>query len=120
MDDLANGYTIGVQEATTGAIYCTDDYGEDAVEQYKNGADAVAALLSDKIDCVVIDNEPAKAFVAANEGLKILETEYVVEEYAIAINKDKTDFLKQINDALDALTADGTVQKIISKYIPAE
>ena len=123
VDDLyAEGvtYKIGVQEATTGDIYCCDDFGEENVLKYKNGADAVAALVSGKVDCVVIDNEPAKAFVAANEGLIILETEYVIEDYAIAVALENTELLEKINQALEELIEDGTLAAIVAKYIPAE
>lgn len=118
-DDL-DGKLIGVQENTTGHIYCSDDYGEENVTAYTNGATAVQALLQGKIDCVVIDNEPAKSFVAANEGLKILDTEYVTEDYAIAISKDNAELLEAVNTALAELTADGTIKSILDKYIPAE
>ena len=90
------------------------------MRQYNNGALAVAALLNGQIDCVVIDNEPAKNFVSANTGLKILDTEYAVEDYAIAISKDNPELLDQVNAALEELKADGTLDEIISKYIPAE
>ena len=86
-DDL-EGKKIGVQEGTTGHIYCSDDYGEDNVIAYTTGANAIEALKTGKVDCVVIDNEPAKEFVAANTGLKILDTEYVTEDYAIAVGQD--------------------------------
>ena len=78
------------------------------------------ALLSGKVDCVVIDNEPAKAFVAANEGLKILDTEYANEDYAIAIAKDNTELLEKVDKALAELIEDGTVQKIVDKYITSD
>ena len=125
VDDLFDigGYTIGVQNGTTGDLYATwdlEDEGLATVERYSKGADAVQALITGKIDCVIIDNEPAKAFVAANEGLKILDTEYAVEDYAIAINKENTELLEKVNSALAKLIADGTVQDIIDKYIPAE
>ncbi len=119
LDDLT-GKMIGVQLSTTGDIYATDEFGDDFVEQYNKGNDAVMALVSGKIDAVIIDNEPAKSYVAANEGLKILDTEYAVEDYAAAINKDNTALLDAINGALEELTADGTLASIISKYIPAE
>lgn len=118
-DDLGD-VMIGVQESTTGHIYAEDDYGTDHVTPYTTGANAVEALKTDKVDCVIIDNEPAKAFVAANEGLKILETEYVVEEYAIAISKDNEDLLAQVNATIAKLKEDGTLQEIIDKYISAE
>ena len=118
LDDLA-GKLIGVQEATTGDIYATDDFGEENVKRYQNGAAAVAALQSGIVDAVIIDNEPAKAFVETNEGLVILETAYAEEDYAIAVAKDNTELLERINAALAELTADGSIDAIVSKYIPA-
>jgi polar amino acid transport system substrate-binding protein len=120
VDDLANDKMIGVQDGTTGYIYCSDDYGEDHITSYTNGAMAIEALKGGKVDAVVIDNEPAKAFVAANEGLKILDTEYIVENYAIGISKDNSGLRDAVNNALTELIADGTVQQIVDKYITAE
>ena len=126
VDDLTDSDAkIGVQQDTTGHIYASDTvenggYGEDRVISYKTGADAVQALISDKVGCVIIDNEPAKAFVEANEGLKILETTYVEEDYAIAIGKNNTELLEEINKALGELKADGTLDQIIEKYIPTK
>lgn len=119
VDDL-QGKKIGVQTGTTGDIYCTDDYGQDMVKQYQNGALAVAALKNGQVDCVVIDNEPAKNYVKANEGLIILETEYVKEDYAAAISKDNNELLKDFNNALKELKEEGKIDEIINKYIPAE
>ena len=118
-DDLS-GKVIGVQSGTTGDIYCTDDFGQDSVKQYANGALAVAALMNDQVDCVVIDNEPAKNYVKANAGLKILDTEYVTEDYAAAFSKDNTDLLNKFNAALKELKDEGKVAEIINTYIPAE
>ena len=111
---------IGTQRGTTGYIYTSGDYGDDHVTAYDNGASAVQALLNGQVDCVVIDSAPAEAFVAANAGLTILDTEYVTENYAIGVNKDNTALLDAINQALAELTADGTVQAIVDKYISAE
>lgn len=119
VDDL-DGKMIGVQKGTTGDIYCTDDYGQENVKQFDNGALAIEALKNGQVDCVVIDNEPAKNFVKANAGLNILETEYVSEDYAAAIAKENTELLDAVNKAMDELKADGTIDKIINKYIPAE
>lgn len=119
VDDL-EGKMIGVQAGTTGDIYCTDDFGQDHVKQYNNGALAVAALKNGQVDCVVIDNEPAKNFVKANTGLVILDTEYAVEDYAAAISKENTKLLEDFNKALKELKEDGTIDKIIAKYIPVE
>ena len=121
VDDLyADGadYQIGVQQDTTGDIYCSDDFGDDHVQRFNKGADAVAALVAGKLDCVIIDNEPAKSFVEANEGLKVLETAYAVEDYAAAFAKG-SELTEPFNNALEELIADGTVQSIVDKYISA-
>lgn len=115
LDDL-NGATIGVQLGTTGDIYATDVEGA-TVEQYTKGADAVQALKQNKIDCVIIDKEPAKKFVEANEGLKILEEDFVTEEYAICIAKDKSELKDKINAALAEIKAEGTLDSIVANYI---
>ena len=121
---VKDGIKIGVQQDTTGDIYSSDEpgnwgFGEDNVLRYKTGADAVQALVSGKVTCVIIDNEPAKSFVAANSGLKILDGAYTNEDYAICVAKENTELLNKINDALAALKADGTLDRIITKYIPA-
>lgn len=122
-DLLAEGasHTIGVQLSTTGDIYTTMDIEEKGlgtINRYPNGNEAVMALVAGKIDCVVIDNEPAKAYVAANEGLKILETEYIIEDYAACFKKD-SELLAQFNQAMQELIEDGTIPAIIEKYIPS-
>lgn len=122
-DDLAAEgaqYKIGVQMSTTGHIYAADEFGEDRVLPFNNGNEAVMALASGKVDCVIIDNEPAKAYVAANEGLVILETAYAVEDYAACFNKDNTELVDKFNAALQKLIDNGTVAEIVGKYIKAE
>ena len=124
VDDLANADMIGTQKATTGYIYCSDTvenggYGEDHVTGYESGAVAIQALLNGQVDAVVIDSAPAQEFVAANEGLKILDTEFAVEDYAIGVKKGNTALLDAINGALAELIEDGTVQSIVDKYITA-
>lgn len=123
VDDLfAEGadYKIGVQLSTTGDIYASDDFGDDRVVRYPNGNDATMALVAGKVDCVIIDNEPAKAYVAANEGLKVLETSYAVEDYAACFKKNNTELLEKFDAALKELIEDGTVAAIIGNYIKAE
>ena len=125
VDDLfAEGASnvIGVQRNTTGDLYTTwdlEDAGLATIDRYSKGADAVQAMIAGKVDCVVIDNEPAKAFVAENEGLKILETAYALEDYAASVSKDNPELYAAINGALEELIADGTVAAIVEKYIPA-
>lgn len=116
VDDITKKNKIGVQQGTTGDTYASDDFGEDAVIKYNDGPTAVQALLSGKVDCVIIDNQPAKAYVAANKGLKILDSAYADENYAICVKKGSK-LRGQINDALKELKDDGTIDSIIKKYI---
>ena len=125
LDDLANADMIGCQKATTGYIFASDTpdnggYGEDHVTAYETGALAVQALVNGQIDAVIIDNEPAKAYVEANPGLKILDTEWLTEDYAIGMQKGNTELLNAINQAMAELKQDGTLQAIVDKYIKAD
>ena len=125
VDDLANAKMIGCQAATTGYIYASDTpenggYGEDHVIAFESGALAVQALVNGQVDAVVIDNEPAKSYVEANEGLKILDTPWAEEEYAIGVAKGNSDLLSAINAVMDELKTDGTFQSIVDKYITAD
>ena len=120
VDDLyAEGasYKVGVQLGTTGDIYATDDFGSENVTTFSNGNEAILALIGGSVDCVIIDNEPAKALVASNTGLKILETEYANEDYAICVKKGNSDLLAKIDAAIMELTEDGTIDAIVAKYI---
>ena len=117
-DDLA-GKKIGTQRGTTGYIYCSDDFGDENVVAYDDGLTAVQALNNGQVDAVVIDNAPAKEFVAANPGLVILDTSYAEEDYAIGMAKGSA-LEDAINAALEELKADGTLQSIVDKYITAE
>ena len=117
-DDLA-GKKIGTQRGTTGYIYCSDDLGDENVVAYDDGLTAVQALKNGQVDAVVIDNAPAKEYVAANPGLKVLDTSYAEEDYAIGLAKGSA-LEDAINAALEELKADGTLQSIVDKYITAE
>ena len=119
VDDLA-GKKIGTQRGTTGYLYCSDDFGDENVVAYDNGLTAVQMLNNGQVDCVVIDNAPAKEFIAANPGLKLLDTAYVEESYAIGVGKGNTELKDAINTALEELKADATLQAIVDKYITAE
>ena len=119
VDDLA-GKKIGTQRGTTGYLYCSDDFGDENVVAYDDGLTAVQMLNNGQVDCVVIDNAPAKEFIAANPGLKLLDTAYVEESYAIGVGKGNAELKDAINTALEELKADGTLQAIVDKYITAE
>ena len=117
LEDLP-GKTIGVQLGTTGDIYASDYEAEGStIERYNKGADAVQALKQGKIDCVIIDAQPAQAFVEKNDDLTILEEDFAIEDYAICISKDKTDLKEAMNGALNELKEDGTLDQIVANYI---
>lgn len=119
-DESINDLLVGTQSGTTGFLYATwdiEDEGLGTVKAFQKTTDAAQALLNNQIDCVLLDSEPAKAIVKNNSGLKILDSEYAVEDYAIAIAKENTELLNQINNALNELITDGTVKNIIDKYI---
>ena len=124
LDDLA-GKTVGVQLGTTGDLLMSEEVGEGddklglaGVEQYNKGADAVQALLTNKIDAVCIDDQVAKKFVEANpDKLTTLDTAFAEESYAIAVSKDNPDLTEALNGAIAELTADGTLDAILDKYI---
>ena len=120
LDDLCAEnatYKVGVQLGTTGDIYATDEFGAERVTTYSNGNEAVLALIGGDVDCVIIDNEPAKALIAANEGLKLLDTAYADEDYAICVKKGNSELLEKIDAAILELTEEGKIDEILDKYI---
>lgn len=117
-DDL-EGKKIGVQLGTTGDLYTTEDFGDDSVERYNKGFEAVQAVLQGKIDAVVIDDQPAQTFVSENTGLKILDTAYAEEDYALCFKKGN-EIVSKVNDAIAELREDGTFDEIVGKYITTE
>ena len=117
IDDLP-GKTIGVQLGTTGDIYASDYESQGStIDRYNKGADAVQSLKQGKVDCVIIDAEPAKVFVSKNSDLTILDEPFALEEYAICVSKDNAELTASINGALETLKADGTLDGIIANYI---
>lgn len=119
LDDLT-GKKIGVQQGTTGDIYAADEYGDENVDRYSKGYEAVQALSQGKVDAVIIDNEPAKVFVSQTDGIMILDEPFADEEYAIAVQKGNTELLDQINASLAKLKESGKFDEIINKYINAD
>ena len=117
-DDLV-GKKIGVQLGTTGDIYA-EDIENAELERYNKGFEAVQALSQGKIDAVIIDNEPAKVYVSQNDGLKIVDEAFTYEEYAIAIAKDNTALLNEVNAAISKLKESGKLDEIVDKYISAD
>lgn len=120
IEDLAE-LKIGVQTGTTGDLQATEAVNSDSqMNRFNTGADAVQALKNGKVDCVVIDSQPAAKFVELNDDLEIVEGIFDVEEYAISLKKGNTELKEEINGALNELKADGTIDSIMSNYIGDE
>ncbi|MCL2084338.1 MAG: transporter substrate-binding domain-containing protein [Oscillospiraceae bacterium] len=116
IDDLY-GKRIGVQLGTTGDIYASDEFGEDYMERFNKGIDAVMALRQGKVAAVIIDDQPAKVFASQNSDIKILEDPFENEDYAICVSKDRPELTAAMNAAIAELKADGTLQGILDYYI---
>lgn len=115
LDDL-KGKKIGVQLKTTGDVYAGDiENGE--VQRFNKGRDAVLALREGEIDAVMLDDAPAEVFEKEFGDVTILDEAYADEEYGIAINKENTDLLKKINEALSELKNDGTIDTITDGWL---
>ena len=116
-DDLKT-LTIGVQQGTTGDLTCSDIVNQESqIKRYPKGAAAVQALKTGKLDCVVIDTQPAEKFVEKNDDLKIVSDLFEDEQYAICVKKGNTELLESMNQALAELKSEGTLDKIINNYI---
>lgn len=112
------GKKIAVQIGTTGDVYATKYEQEGStLERYNKSVDAIQALKQNKVDCVVIDEQPAKVYAAANSDLKILDEPLEKEDYAICVSKDKPELTAELNKALATIKANGVLDKIIGNYI---
>ncbi len=119
-DDLA-GKTIGVQLGTTGDFIASDDVDGASVSQYNKAVDAVNDLINGRVDCVIIDKNPAlvfeEKFAGQVKALDGAQFNFEVENYAIALPKGDTALAEQINTALQEIKADGTFDKLVEEYI---
>ena len=119
-DDLA-GKNIGVQLGTTGDFIASDDVEGANVSQYNKGVDAVNDLLNGRVDCVIIDKNPAQVFETQFSGqIKALDGAqfgFEVENYAIELPKGDAALAQQVNKALEEIKADGTFDQLVADYI---
>lgn len=115
MDNLGD-YIIGVQRGTTGHIYTEDDFG-DQVQAYDTYSLVFQALTNGQVDCIVMDDAVANAYLATYPGLTMEPTTYEVEEYAFGFHKGNEALVAAVNQALKELTEAGTIQSILDKYM---
>ncbi len=115
LEDL-KGKKIGVQLKTTGDVYASEIEGAQ-VQRFNKGKDAIAALQAGEIDAVMLDDGPANVFAGEFENIRILEESYAEEEYGLVVKKGNRELLDKINDALDKIKADGTLEAITKNWI---
>lgn len=113
-DDL-EGKVIACQIGSTGYIYAGEIKNAE-VMGFDKGADAIAALVAGDADAVIIDDEPAKVFVAENDALRILDEPYAEEEYAVIFQKGNS-LGAELDEALEEMEKDGTLDGIIMHWI---
>ena len=121
-DDLKNK-AIGVQLGTTGDFIASDIEGA-TVSQYNKAVDAVNDLINGRVDCVIIDKNPALVFEGKFEGqitaVDGAQFDFEPEQYAIAMPKGDAALVEQVNKALEEIKADGTFDELVKTYIEAE
>ena len=114
-EDL-EGVNIGVQMGTTGDSLASWDFPEEYIFRYTRGMEAIQALIQGSVDAVIIDDRPAREFVANVPGLRILDTEFADENYAIAFPKGSP-LVERFNEIIVEMKEDGTFQEIVDRYV---
>lgn len=115
-----DGLRLGCQVATTGELYIQEQVKNATVRSFRTGMDAALDLKNRGIDAIVIDELPAKSIVANNSDLKIIDLDLEPEEYAIAVRKGNTALLDSINSTIRAMRADGSYEKLVNAFMPAD
>ncbi|MBQ9539400.1 MAG: transporter substrate-binding domain-containing protein [Treponema sp.] len=118
-EDL-KGRTVGCQAGTTGELYLTEELQDVKIKSFKTGIDAALDLKNGGIDAVVLDEIPAKEIVKNNPKLMIVNDKFSSEEYAIAVRKGHVELLDSINKTIRDMKADGTYEKLLATFIPAD
>lgn len=106
-DDLKDKM-IAVQMSTVADFYVKDDLGIDP-SRYTKYVQAAEDLKSNKVDCIIMDELPAKEMVKANDTLKIVEKEVFTDKYALAFKKGNTELEEKVNKVLQKLIDDGKI-----------
>lgn len=114
--DGMDGKAVGVQLGTVSDLKLTKDFPKVRVERYKKYLDAVAALREGKLDAIVIDELPAKDFMARYNDLAVLDKELLTNEFAICVQKGNKELLGAINKTLGELISSGQVEAFTKKH----
>ena len=110
---------LAAQRGTVGQYIAEDLLGDkkgDLLTTYEKYVDAVSALLQGKVRAIIMDEMPAKRFIASVEGLAIMDEALSEENYAMGFKKGNAELVAQVNKALAEIKADGTLDKIFAKY----
>lgn len=115
-----NGKSVGVQAGTTGEIYVTEELKNISIKSFKTVIDAALALKNGAIDSIIIDELPAKEIVKRNSDLKIVDDDFLTDEYAIAVRKGDKELLDSINKTIRTIKENGVYQKLSDAYMPVD
>lgn len=114
-DEISNK-KIAVQLGTVADLYVSDNYPDATLVQHKKYLSAVEDVKANKVDCLIMDELPAKEIVKANSGLKIMDGILFQDRYGMIVKKGNDKLRKQINKVLKRLIDDGTIEKLVLKY----
>ena len=114
------GRVVGVQAGTTGESYVSEEIESASVKSFRTVIDAALALKNGAIDSIVIDELPAKEIVKRNADLKIIDDDFLTDEYAIAVRKGNQPLLDSINKTIKAIKENGIYQKLSDAYMPVD
>jgi polar amino acid transport system substrate-binding protein len=119
MTDL-DGSTLAVEFGTQGDLEARKwarRLSDLSVAPYQTAAEAVAAVAAGEADAALVDHVSALAAPGAGSNLVIVGEPVVEEPYAVAVRQDSRHLLRAINDALEEMTADGTLEMLITKWL---
>ena len=115
-EDL-KGMKIAVQLGTTGDGAAVEIAGQDNVRQFTSAMDAVVELMNGKVECVVIDEQPAIQFAKKNPELMLVRPQFDDEFYGVAVKKGNAELLAKVNEALAEIAADGRYDQFVDRWM---
>ncbi len=119
INDLDN-LKIAVQLGSVGDTYVTKNYPNAEIVRQKKYLAAIQDLLKNKVDCVVMDELPAKEILKNNAGLKILNQELFSDTYGMVVKKGNKELLDAINKVLEDLVEEGKINEFIINHLEGE
>lgn len=111
------GKRISAQLGTTGNSIAKDYTDSDKIVAFNSCFEAIMELKNGKVDCMIIDEQPAQSFVKKNPDLELVSMDSDPEFYGIAVKKGNSELLEIINQTLEEMKADGSYDELISEHM---